>query len=520
MASKSKAATETQIAGHNNKHKEKTNNQKQSSSAGSEEDPESTRASFARLYTSPNDEIFNKETKSSPLLATTPPTVSKALIRSYPYLLIADYFLGVLTWTNDDVYLNLACVSGIMTFILYFNVIVTYFGHVLIVLILFLYFLLIKNIQDEQEKKPTLDNIVQVLTKVSIKADLLLAPITTLNLTQYDLKRLLLTIIFLSPIYVMASHFIFGARSLISVGIFYLLTYHSLYSRVTRRILWKSKTVRLLCFYATGLNFEKGSNAGLFSNVMAKVKQTNNITSLSHSNDGKPIRFTYVIHENQRKWLGIGWTSNLLNYERAPWTDEFLNESPTPDDFKLPDYNEDGEDLVWRWVDTNWRLDLTNDGALTLKNPKKNTKVDPAADDGYVYYDNTWKRPSSEDSFGKYTRRRRWLRTAELVHISRTNQTSTLSNGSLYLNETMSTSPISPEIQHVQASGIQATENGIEGFKKRRSIRFDTRPVILEEPKSDGSKKMFNGGSVLHDDSFNEGTTDNKNHDSSLVDVD
>lgn len=460
---------------------------------------ETTRASFAELYSSPNDDIFNKETKSSPLLATTPPIVSKSLIRSYPYLLIADFFLGILTWTNDDVYLNLAFSAGIVSVILYFDVLITYFGHILAVLLLFLYYLLIKKIQTEQEANPTLDNIVQLLTKVSIKADIFLTPITTLNLTQYDFKRLFFTIVFLSPFYAVVSHFILGPRFLVLLGIFYALTYHSLYSRVTRRILWKSKTVRLLCFYATGLNFDKSSNTGLFSNVMAKVKQTNNITSLSHSNSGKPIRFTYVLYENQRKWLGIGWTSNLLNYERAPWTDEFLNESPPPEDFKLPDYNEDGEDLVWRWVDTNWRLDLTNDGALTLKNPNKRTKVDPSPDDGYVYYDNTWKRATSEDSFGKYTRRRRWLRTAELVHFTKTDQTLTLSNGTLYLNDTLLNLPTRPEIQHVQASGVRhnnsstASTNSAspdrDGFKKRKSIRFDDKPTILEDIKLESSEE-------------------------------
>lgn len=450
---------------------------------------ETTPAAFSRLYTSPNDDVFSNETKSSPLLATTPPTVSKALIRSYPYLLMADFLLGVLTWTNDDPYLNLAFNLGALTLIVYFEPLVTFMGHVIVVFLLFLYFLLIRHVRSEQERQPTLDSIVQVLTRVLVKADLLIAPITALNLTPHDMKRLLFTTVFLSPFYVIAGYYLLSPKLMLAIALAYLLTYHSVYLRVTRRILWKLKTVRLLCFYATGLNFERGTSL-VFLNVAAKVRQTNNIASLSHS--GKPVRFTYVIYENQRKWIGIGWTANVLNYERAPWTDEFLNETLTPENFTLPDYTEDGEDLVWRWAESNWRLDLTNDGALTLKNPKRTTTVDPGPDEGFVYYDNMWKKPSSEDAFGKFTRRRRWLRTAELVHVSRANETLTLSQGAIFLNDTLNTTSSVSGVLNVQASGVQVSDS--EGFKKRRSIRFDTRPTILEEP--DGGDVVFEDDSV------------------------
>ena len=61
-------------------------------------------------------------------------------------------------------------------------------------------------------------------------------------------------------------------------------------------------------------------------------------------------------------------------------------------------------------------MDLTNDGAITLPSSKRSkTTANPSSDEGFIYYDNTWKKPSTEDTFSKYTRRRRWIRTAELV---------------------------------------------------------------------------------------------------------
>lgn len=106
---------------------------------------------------------------------------------------------------------------------------------------------------------------------------------------------------------------------------------------------------------------------------------------------------------------------SMLSYERTPWTDEFLNEAPSPENFHLP---EETSSMVWRWVDKTWRLDMTNDGAIQVPNSKARTAADPSPDEGFIYYDNTWKKPSKEDSFSKYTRRRRWVRTAELIKAS------------------------------------------------------------------------------------------------------
>ncbi|KAH3901693.1 related to Peroxisomal membrane protein PEX30 [Saccharomycodes ludwigii] len=386
----------------------------------------STTAASTTSNNTPSYEII----QSSPLLTSTPPSISRSLIRLYPYLIVFDKVLGLLTWTNDNIWGSVLLLCVYITINLYFQQIITYFGHLTIVILLWLYSMLDKNVGEEMELHPTLDDIIYIVSSVAAKFDLLFSPITVL--TTQDIKRVLITTIFLSPFYMLITIFFLPKEKLVLIiGIFFL-TYHSSWSKVTRALMWKFKIVRLLAFYITGLDIDginrfKKRNGGLFSAVHKKLLKTEGYNSIINGTNGggngdndyinnKPIRFTYVLYENQRRWLGIGWKPNMLSYERAAWTDEFLNEAPEPDQFKLPDDSSSG--MIWRWVDKTWRLDLTNDGAIQLPSSKPKTTATPNSDEGFIYYDNTWKKPSTEDTYTKYTRRRRWVRTAELIKVS------------------------------------------------------------------------------------------------------
>lgn len=271
----------------------------------------------------------DNQLQTSPLLSSTPVTVSKALVRSYPYLLLLNKTLSVLTWTGSDQWLSVLVAVSYAILVLYFETLLTYFGHVLAVGILGLFAYISTQIEKELHQNMTLDEIVQTLTSVSVKADILASPLVALELTPYDLKRLLFTTVFLSPLYIVIGMFLVTPRTWILFSGLFWLTYHSSWSRVTRRILWKSKSVKLLCFYVTGLdlNGAHSNKNSIFKIAMNKTKKK--LSTLGSGGNGSdvPIRFTYVLYENQRRWLGIGWTSNLLSYERAPWTDEFLNEA-------------------------------------------------------------------------------------------------------------------------------------------------------------------------------------------------
>lgn len=396
--------------------------------------PSSSDGDLLALFTK-GDSITTTETKvlpqTSPLLSLTPPSVAKALVRAYPYLLIVNKTLSVATWTNDDYWVNAVLMCLYVFGVLYFETLMTWLGHLILMLIVVMYSVLNNRIMEETNLRPTLDEVVQALSTTCIKADILLTPVTTLALTAYDIKRLLFTTVFLTPGYLILTFLLIQPRTiLLFLGLF-LMSYHLSFMRVTRKMLWRVKGVRILCFYLTGLDFSQARKSSLFAAAFAKVQKAGS-GSPRLGSFSSPVRFTYVIYENQRRWLGIGWTSNLLTYERAPWSDEFLNESTSVENFELPNADNSLNSVLhpavdepslgaarWRWVDKTWRLDLTNDGAITLAPGKRSkTTVQPTSDEGFIYTDNVWKKPSTDDSYSKYTRRRRWIRTAELIFDS------------------------------------------------------------------------------------------------------
>lgn len=446
--------------------------------------------------------------QSSPLLSSTPPTVSKALIKAYPFLKLSHKVLSILTWTDDNINIPLFLVVFSTIAILYYDVLIVYAGHLFPVLVLWVYSEAYAYVSKEEFRKGTLDDIVQTMSQVAQKTEILISPIVSLNLTAGDLKRLLFTTIFLSPAYIVISLFILSPQKLMLILVFSTLTYHSKWSRVTRELLWKSRTVRLICFYITGLDFEnqyteRPSLFHLNKRITAKLPT---FSTGQGKKTSKTVRFTYVLYENQRRWLGVGWTPNLLSYERTPWTDEFLNEAPPLESFELPKLsNEAG--MVWRWVDKMWRLDRTNDSAIQINSGKAKTTANPKNDEGWIYYDNTWKSPALEDSFSKYARRRRWVRTAELVkagssaesvdevanskvkfdnedHDETASHADQASNVSVRFSEPEAGSAdvsTAESIETVETDGEETHEKALEAehsgekrsVKKRRSIRFE-----------------------------------------------
>lgn len=112
-----------------------------------------------------------------------------------------------------------------------------------------------------------------------------------------------------------------------------------------------------------------------------------------------------MVFENQRRWIGLGWISYLFPSERASWTDEHLNPSDPKDSFALPEV--DNQSAKWQWVPgSEWRIEGQSKGKVG------------ADDGGWIFYDNKWNDGRRQDGWGRYTRRRKWYRDAELVEIT------------------------------------------------------------------------------------------------------
>ncbi|KAI9468906.1 MAG: Peroxin/Dysferlin domain-containing protein [Benjaminiella poitrasii] len=129
--------------------------------------------------------------------------------------------------------------------------------------------------------------------------------------------------------------------------------------------------------------------------------------------------FQFEVYENQRWWLGVNWTTNMMPSERGPWTDKQLKPIPAKEDFELPEpsvttYDVDKDknknkkrkttiNKVWSWVDGDWWVDMTGEVA---------GRVDRH---GWEYGNNAWKQMNGTATMQTFTRRRCWCRRARLV---------------------------------------------------------------------------------------------------------
>jgi len=253
-----------------------------------------------------------------------------------------------------------------------------------------------------------------------------------------------------TPIWVLLAgwpfHLITGRRIVIISGTL-ILSWHSRPAKVTRTILWRSLTIQWVCERLTGLSLTSASlppplpprkpgetpaNTPNVSTTNLPGTSTISTVAANAATKSTPlqpgpvsspgVRFTFVIYENQRRWLGIGWNTSLFAYERAQWTDESLEPCPPPAEFQLPQTPR-GSGVRWRWVEgEEWRVD--GQDMEGRKHGKKQAVKDKfggsgVEGEGWIYYDNKWNHGTRDgaDSWGKYTRRRKWIRNAELVEV-------------------------------------------------------------------------------------------------------
>ncbi|KAK4225724.1 putative PEX23 peroxisomal biogenesis factor 23 [Podospora fimiseda] len=310
----------------------------------------------------------------------------------------------------------------------------------------------------------TLDEIVDNLKEFTARCNILLEPLLELTdflstqqtptsaTTRPALTTLFVRILLCTPFWFLLTlppmRIITTRRVILLFGTI-VLTWHARVIRVTREILWRSASIRRLASLLTGLHFEipvkKGAAADSVEvaangNGSAKNKSKSGAVNAGSSGKGSSrgheseltkalrrargghdtgVRFTFIIYENQRRWVGLGWTTSLFAYERPAWTDEHNNVVPQRDEFELPEV-EDGSNMRWRWVEgSRWKVDGVPDDAVITEDGEGKTGWDydgPGGKQGWVYYDNKWQNGRrGQDGWGRWTRRRKWYRDAELV---------------------------------------------------------------------------------------------------------
>jgi hypothetical protein len=350
--------------------------------------------------------------RKSPLLVATPPAITRALAYSHPFLLPLNKLAGLLTWTSGDPWQSFLLVATFWTVVLYSDAIILWAGPILVVVALILgmygrrYSPLSSTIstgekhqrkvsQDSTRHQKSLDEIVETLRIFTTRCNILLEPLLDLTdflstqrtptsaTTKPALTALFIRILLVTPVWILMTlppfYLITTRRVVMAVGTI-VLTYHSRPARVSRVILWRSRAVRRLCAAATGLSVADTPSSAPKAQAQAQGQSQGLNISTRRRGNNSTVRFTFVVYENQRRWLGIGWTYSLFPSERAPWTDEHMNAVPPKDAFELPDVKTG--DAKWRWVEgSDWRVE-----GADFFNSKSESKG--ATGEGWIYYDN------------------------------------------------------------------------------------------------------------------------------------
>ncbi|KAF8847998.1 Pex24p-domain-containing protein [Acephala macrosclerotiorum] len=404
--------------------------------------------------------------QKSPLLIATPPQITRALAYSHPFLLPLNKFAGLLTWTSGDPWESFLLVAAFWGVVSYGDVVMRYAGPLVVVMGLILgmysrrYSPLSSTGWTGEKQNPnqkghkrmeseatslkhqkTLDEIVETLKEFTSRCNLLLDPLLELTdflstqrtatsaTTRPALTTLLIRILLVTPIWILFTfspvRIITTKRIALFAGTMFL-TWHSRPHRISRTILWRSQTVRRVCHLVTGLHFAEppvpqsvdGEKPDLPPRPKSDQQEKTSLAATAAAKrrpDAPGVRFTFILYENQRRWVGLGWTTSLFAYERAAWTDEHLNPAPTKEEFELPDVEEGN--ARWRWVEgSQWLVEGAGDS------DEGGIKAKADATDGgqgWIYYDNKWQNGRrGVDGWGRYTRRRKWYRDAELVEVS------------------------------------------------------------------------------------------------------
>ncbi|KAF1348206.1 integral peroxisomal membrane peroxin-domain-containing protein [Delphinella strobiligena] len=410
---------------------------------------------------SPNSQTFSSHGQrstilvhqKSPLLLATPPQVTRALAYSHPFILPLNRLAGLLSWTTGDPWESFLLVASFWLTTLYGSYIIRWAGPVVLVtfLIVGMYMRRYSPLSStgwtgEKQKvghkrdpsdvsainhHKSLDDMLSTLQTFTTRCNILLDPFLRLTdflstqqtatsaTTQPALTTLFIRIMLASPFWwalaILPTPFrILTTKRIVLVFGTIILSWHSRPARISRTILWRSRTIRNMCKIVTGLQF--GSPSAIPPRLPPRLTPQQSAIALANRRNGNEgIRFTFTLFENQRRWLGIGWTNSMLAYERATWTDEHLNQCPDPKHFPLPEV--EGGLARWRWAEgSEWRVETGTKVKDTTGKDKQ--KEQESEEDAWVYYDNKWRDGRrGQDGWGRYTRRRKWVRDAELVDV-------------------------------------------------------------------------------------------------------
>ncbi|EGW35268.1 uncharacterized protein SPAPADRAFT_146330 [Spathaspora passalidarum NRRL Y-27907] len=378
------------------------------------------RASFE-----PSDTLLLTTTPTRQLLADSPALVS-ALSQIFPYLLLIDNFLEIITWTNEDHYQNFLVIVAYACTVLYWSWISYLILPMLMVLVFTSIVWSISSViyDSKYDEKPTIEEVLYTLHNITVRFEMLFRPFKHIPLTRNNFVKLYIVTIMLTPLHFLLIRTILTPQKYLCMFGICLFTFHSPWAFATRRLFWRSLYVRIAAFYLTGADIKITKTHEQLPSQPASAATSDveeSAAAIPVLGDFRIIKKSIVsptrvkqivkfeILENERRWIGVGWSKVLYPHERSNFCyDKSLNTAPNikdtsinEDNFPFPVFENDLYKYRWEWVDTDWKLDEEFNKSKT--------------ENGWVYYDTKWSDGRFRDGFSRYTRSRKWTRKAALL---------------------------------------------------------------------------------------------------------
>nr|GAT57686.1 predicted protein [Mycena chlorophos] len=261
--------------------------------------------------------------------------------------------------------------------------------------------------------------------------------------------------------YLLITLFLVRLRVLVGIVGSILLAWRAPWAGALRHALWRNAWFRWTIYRASALITGQPLPLAAQSAALS-------VSSATTASPTKSLRFLFTVYENQRWWMGLDWTAALLPAERPSWSSKSQQAVAPPNAFVLPEDttvflpSENGKTRVkrcarWAWEEAEWRVIVRKEGANALtrvekplpsekeenpgllmkaavkmreSNSQSSLPEEPEGekpsvnaeeeeeellvtdDDGWIYADNKWEKPSAKGGMGKYTRFRRWTRIA------------------------------------------------------------------------------------------------------------
>ncbi|TID26250.1 hypothetical protein CANINC_002782 [Pichia inconspicua] len=232
----------------------------------------------------------------------------------------------------------------------------------------------------DTEVPPTMDEILDTLDNFTARFSFAFDPYGR----SPSISELLTNVCLLTPFYVIIMKNLITPTTWIVTILVFALTYFSSWCLATRRLLWRLKTVRKMAEFITGDSFAKVDKDLELSIFNMKSKG---------SIDGKTHIIEFQVEENERRWIGLGWTKRILfTDKRSAYYDIYSQKGLRKlEDFSFPKLRSYPHSK-WSWVEPQWH---------------------PATE--WTYTDNWWKHPQQRDSLTAFTRTRSLKRECVVV---------------------------------------------------------------------------------------------------------